>query len=71
MEEIPHGVIVVDPSKRFCEDRVCSSVKDGEALYFDDHHMSISGATLVVKDILAKAEGSKQNKASNSMGSTQ
>ncbi|MDJ1007124.1 MAG: acyltransferase family protein [Paracoccaceae bacterium] len=38
------GVAVVDLADAFCYGDTCFAVRDGEALYFDDDHMSLSGA---------------------------
>jgi hypothetical protein len=40
------GVSVVDIADAFCREELCFAVRDGEALFFDDHHMSNSGASL-------------------------
>tara|TARA_A100001015_G_C14721385_1_gene606027 strand:+ start:190 stop:624 length:435 start_codon:yes stop_codon:yes gene_type:complete len=42
---------VVDLADLFCERETCFSVIDNEALYFDDDHMSISGARLAAQVI--------------------
>jgi peptidoglycan/LPS O-acetylase OafA/YrhL len=51
-EQIPKAVTVIDPSDLFCAGDRCLAVRDGKALYFDDHHMSLHGARLVASAIL-------------------
>jgi hypothetical protein len=36
----------------FCGETLCHALRDGKALYFDGHHMSVSGARLAVAQIL-------------------
>jgi peptidoglycan/LPS O-acetylase OafA/YrhL len=59
--EIPSEVVVIDPAEYFCDARVCYAAKDGTALYYDDHHMSVGGATLIAQKVL---------EARSSLGST-
>ncbi len=57
---LPRSVVVVDPAAVLCDKTACFAVKDGQLLYFDNHHVSLAGARLVVAELLrrAKAEGS-------------
>lgn len=41
----------VKPTQAICDERFCSAVRNNAALYFDDNHLSLSGAALVVKNI--------------------
>lgn len=50
--EIPSQVRIIRPEELFCDTDYCYAVKDGTALYFDDDHMSLAGAALVVGRIL-------------------
>ena len=54
LHEVPAGVIVIDPTTAFCDDRQCRASSRGKALYFDDDHPSISGASLLAKLISAR-----------------
>ncbi|MDC0010734.1 acyltransferase [Porticoccaceae bacterium] len=47
-------VLVVDPADLFCDTYSCLVVKDSRALYFDNNHMSLSGADLVAQEIMGK-----------------
>ncbi len=49
---LPKGVIVIDPADAFCDASACAAVKDGAALYFDQHHMSLAGAGLIADEII-------------------
>lgn len=49
---IPDGVIVIDPSEKFCDKMTCHLILDGKLLYYDNHHMSLAGADIVVEEIL-------------------
>lgn len=54
LHAIPSGVTVVDPSDIFCDERACLAVREGTALYYDDHHMSVDGARLVAEEVLRR-----------------
>lgn len=45
-------VRVVDPKDWLCDRDFCYAVKDGEALYFDDNHLSVAGALVVGRQLL-------------------
>jgi peptidoglycan/LPS O-acetylase OafA/YrhL len=49
---IPKGVEVVDPTRLFCDRKTCYAARNGVSLYFDDNHMSVAGASLVVAQFL-------------------
>ncbi|WP_425502045.1 SGNH hydrolase domain-containing protein [Prosthecomicrobium pneumaticum] len=41
------GIKVLDLADYFCDAVVCFAICDGQALYFDDDHMSVFGARRV------------------------
>ena len=43
------GVTVIDPADALCGPERCSIIRDGKVLYFDSHHLSVDGATLVAQ----------------------
>ncbi|MEM7709498.1 MAG: SGNH hydrolase domain-containing protein [Pseudomonadota bacterium] len=53
LHELPAGVTVIDPTGFFCDRTRCYATRDGRALYFDDDHMSVYGAKLVARPVLA------------------
>lgn len=46
MALLDREVIVVDLAEAFCDADQCFAIRDGEALYYDDDHMSLAGARL-------------------------
>lgn len=52
--KFPPNVIFVKPDKIFCNEVICHAIKDGRALYFDDDHVSVYGASQLVQDIISK-----------------
>jgi peptidoglycan/LPS O-acetylase OafA/YrhL len=52
IDRLNNGVAVVDLADTFCDLEVCYAIKDGGALYFDDHHMSVYGASLAAPRIM-------------------
>lgn len=44
---------VIDSSDYFCDTQKCYAIKDNNALYFDDNHMSIPGARIISEDIVS------------------
>lgn len=52
LRKLPEGATVVDPVEDFCNARNCFAIRDGAALFFDDHHMSLSGSRLIAKRII-------------------
>lgn len=52
LAEIPKGVKILDPQSIFCGIESCVAVIGGQALYWDDNHLSQSGADLLVKSLL-------------------
>lgn len=55
IEELPKEVIILDPVNYFCQSDDCFVIKNGKALYFDDDHMSLNGASLLTQALLHKA----------------
>ncbi len=41
----------IKPHERLCRNGYCSIIRNGNALYFDDNHLSLSGAALLIDDI--------------------
>lgn len=52
--EISDEVTVINPSDLFCDEKDCYVVRDGKALYFDIHHMSVAGALLVAEKVVER-----------------
>lgn len=52
LASVPKGVQVIDPADLFCDQQNCAAIKDGSALYFDEHHMSLAAAGLVADRIM-------------------
>jgi peptidoglycan/LPS O-acetylase OafA/YrhL len=42
------GVAYVDAAAALCEGQFCSTVNQGAPLYFDSHHLSVTGANVVI-----------------------
>ncbi|WP_129790555.1 acyltransferase family protein [Sphingosinicella sp. CPCC 101087] len=51
------ALIYVDPSDILCDARSCEIIRNGAPLYFDSHHLSVAGATLVVAAVRARQAG--------------
>ncbi|PRO68742.1 acyltransferase family protein [Alteromonas gracilis] len=51
--EYPDNVVFVKPHKHFCDKELCYAVKDGRAVYFDDDHLSVYGASGLVNEIIS------------------
>ncbi|MDA9054938.1 acyltransferase [Alphaproteobacteria bacterium] len=59
IDDINNIADVVDLADLFCDEEECFSVIDSEALYFDDNHMSVSGANraaLTIMPLIRKYE---------------
>ncbi len=56
LSELPTEAIVVDPTDVFCNEISCHAVRNGKALYFDDHHIALPGADLLANQILPLLE---------------
>ena len=51
-------LIAVDPARALCDANGCRAVIDNEAMYYDDDHLSVSGAMRVLGGVLNGADGS-------------
>lgn len=49
-----NGLYAVRPFDAFCDGEYCPAVLDGQALYYDDHHLRIFGSTLLVRNMLSQ-----------------
>jgi peptidoglycan/LPS O-acetylase OafA/YrhL len=56
LPELPRQAIVVDPTNVFCDEISCHAVRNGKALYFDDHHIALPGADLLADQIMPLLE---------------
>jgi hypothetical protein len=54
LEEIPKNTNVINPKDFFCDDISCYVIKQNEALYFDDNHLSIFGASIIARHIISE-----------------
>lgn len=41
-----HHVELIDPLNVLCDDRFCSAIKDGQAIYSDDNHLGLRGSVV-------------------------
>lgn len=51
LASLPRGVAVLDPAAVLCDVEMCDAVQGRAALYFDNNHLSMAGARLVVSQI--------------------
>lgn len=51
LDSLPYGdkLHAIKPGDFLCGDGYCPAVKSGKALYFDDNHLSVEGAKLVIQ----------------------
>jgi hypothetical protein len=49
-------LIIIDPEPLFCDNTECSGYRDGQLLYFDDDHLSVSGSLRIAPLILDALE---------------
>jgi peptidoglycan/LPS O-acetylase OafA/YrhL len=52
LKKLPNSIVVVNPKDLFCDKISCSVIKNNKALYFDDDHLSIEGASIIAQYIL-------------------
>ena len=52
LQEKYPALVVVDPADMLCDDAFCHVMRDGNPLYFDDDHVSDTGAKLIVRQLL-------------------
>lgn len=50
-DDLADRLSVVDPANLFCDEEQCFVLSEGSALYFDDNHMSVSGALRIAQTI--------------------
>lgn len=50
--ELPPEVHIVDPADLLCDELLCFATKNSEALYFDDHHLSLAGSRIVAEAVV-------------------
>ncbi|MCP5185190.1 MAG: acyltransferase [Pseudomonadales bacterium] len=55
ISQIPDGILIVNPADRFCDQRQCYAVIDGDPLYFDNHHPSLLGAGRIAQEVIRLA----------------
>lgn len=50
LDSLPYSenLIAIRPTQIFCDDQYCKAAMQGQALYFDDDHPSLSGARLLM-----------------------
>jgi hypothetical protein len=62
LDSLPYGEQLhsVKPFQALCGESFCPAVKNNAALYFDDNHLSVSGAALVAKNIITQSASRQQ-----------
>lgn len=53
LDSLPYSaqLVAIKPFDIFCHDGYCPAVRDGKALYFDDDHLSIAGAAMLLEGV--------------------
>lgn len=53
LDSLPYSaqLVAIKPFDIFCRDGYCPAVRDGKALYFDDDHLSIAGAAMLLEGV--------------------
>jgi len=51
-----HGALLLDPRDALCDAAACRIEQDGQALYFDDDHLSLAGAAALLESLAPAAE---------------
>ena len=61
---LPWGPSVrpMDPRRALCDGQQCYALIGGEAMYYDDSHLSIAGARRVLRSIDAQPEPERPSK---------
>ena len=54
LDELPNAVVVIDPAKLFCDEKICHVIENGTSFYFDDNHISIAGADRIAAFVLSE-----------------
>jgi peptidoglycan/LPS O-acetylase OafA/YrhL len=52
LHELPKDVLIIDPADFLCQGDDCYAIKRSVSFYFDDNHMSPSGAAMVAKGMM-------------------
>jgi peptidoglycan/LPS O-acetylase OafA/YrhL len=47
-----YGAHLLDPSESLCSELTCAVMKGGSLLYFDDHHMTVHAARMIVDQLV-------------------
>ncbi|RZS85970.1 acyltransferase family protein [Pigmentiphaga kullae] len=55
LSQLPPSVEVIDPAKLLCTKERCFAARNGTSFYFDNHHPSLAGASLIAAEIASKA----------------
>lgn len=58
-DRIPSSLKIFDPTPLFCDDTTCAAGRDGQAYYFDHHHLSLAGADLVARALLPHLDSAR------------
>lgn len=56
LQDLNPGVKIFDLADHFCVSGVCFAVREGQAMYFDDDHMSVFGTRSVASNIVRLLE---------------
>lgn len=56
LQDLNPGVKIFDLADHFCESDLCYAIRDSQAMYYDDDHISVSGARRVAADIVRLLE---------------
>lgn len=55
VDELNHDrLFLLNPYNVFCDLRNCKAMKNGDAFYFDDNHLSLGGAEILVEEYLKR-----------------
>ncbi|GFD94316.1 hypothetical protein KUL156_16050 [Alteromonas sp. KUL156] len=50
LSNYPENVVLISPQDTFCDEKDCYAIRQGRALYFDDDHVSIYGASILINE---------------------
>jgi peptidoglycan/LPS O-acetylase OafA/YrhL len=51
LEKLDERVVVLDLANGFCDQENCFAIRKGKALYFDNSHMTVSGARIALQHV--------------------
>ena len=54
--ELSSEVIIINPANYMCDSKNCLASNNGISYYYDDNHLSISGANIIAKALLSKLD---------------